>query len=173
MFAKDWGHNAVAQPSHHEVIAEFIPTSADIDSPWAWDTITDDSKLPKNSIVAARWIRKPEQRKPQQKVAHAIFAFTDRHIANRAIREGMVISQKLVSVRREEKDPQRCMKCQQYGHIAKECKAATDICGRCDQTHPTQTCTASPEAFYCAVCKTKGHTAADRACPTLLRRIRE
>ncbi|KAJ3724599.1 hypothetical protein C8R42DRAFT_719265 [Lentinula raphanica] len=151
MFSKDWGLNAVAQPSHHEVIVEFVPTIANIDSQWTWDTITEASKLPRNSIVAARWIRKPEQRKPGQKVAHAVFAFADMRHANTAIRQEMVIDHKLVSVRREEKDPQRCMRCQQYGHIAREW----------------------PENFYCAVCKTKGHIAADRACPTLLRRIRE
>ncbi|KAJ3777045.1 hypothetical protein FB446DRAFT_614131, partial [Lentinula raphanica] len=172
-FSKDWGLNAVAEPSHHEVIAEFVLTTANIDSQWTWDTITEASRLPRNSIVAARWIRKPEQRKPGQKVAHAIFAFTDMRHANAAIRQGMVIDHKMVSVRREEKDPQRCMKCQQYGHIARECKSTTDICGRCDRAHPTQTCSAGPENFYCAVCKVKGHIAADRACPALLRRIRE
>ncbi|KAJ3832991.1 hypothetical protein F5878DRAFT_511330, partial [Lentinula raphanica] len=172
-FSKDWGLNAVAQPSHHEVVAEFVPVTANIESQWTWDTITEASKLPRNSIVAARWIRKPEQRKPGQKVAHAVFAFADMRHANTAIQQGLVIDHKIVSVRREEKDPQRCMKCQQYGHIARECKSATDVCGRCDRAHPTQTCSAGPDNFYCAVCKTKGHTAADRTCPSFLRRVRE
>ncbi|KAJ3792547.1 hypothetical protein GGU11DRAFT_693290 [Lentinula aff. detonsa] len=166
-FTTDWGTNATAQPTHHEVIAEFVPTTMDIEATWTWETITRSSQLPKNAIVAARW------QKPGQKVAHAIFAFADMRVANRAIQGGMVVDHKMVSVRREEKDPQRCMKCQQYGHIARECKSNTDVCGRCEGAHPTQTCSTKPENFYCTVCKTKGHVAADRTCPTLLRRLRE
>ncbi|KAJ3792151.1 hypothetical protein GGU11DRAFT_761005, partial [Lentinula aff. detonsa] len=66
-FSKDWGTNTVVQPSHHEVIAEFVPTTANLDSPSAWENIAIDSGLPKRSIVAARWVRKPEHRKPGQK----------------------------------------------------------------------------------------------------------
>ncbi|KAJ3978379.1 hypothetical protein F5890DRAFT_1449660, partial [Lentinula detonsa] len=172
-FSKDWGTNAVVQPSHHEVIAEFVPTTANLDSPSAWENIAIDSGLPKRSIVAARWVRKPEHRKPGQKVGHAIFAFSDSRVANNAIQDGMVINHKMVNVRREEKDPQRCMKCQQYGHIARECSSEVDVCGRCDRNHPTQTCSASPDNSYCAVCKAKGHIAASRNCPTLLRRLQE
>jgi hypothetical protein len=63
------------------------------------------------------------------------------------------------------------MKCQQYGHIARECGSTQDVCGRCGKDHPTQTCTAKTDMFYCAVCKVKGHIAADRDCPTLQQQI--
>ncbi|KAJ3791832.1 hypothetical protein GGU11DRAFT_657171, partial [Lentinula aff. detonsa] len=66
-----------------------------------------------------------------------------------------------------------CMKCQQYGHIARECSSEVDVCGRCDRNHPTQACSASPDNSYCVVCKVKGHIAASRNCPTLLRQLQE
>lgn len=37
--------------------------------------------------------------------------------------------------------------------------------------HPTSECIAVEGSFYCAVCEAAGHTAADRTCPTLLRKI--
>lgn len=65
------------------------------------------------------------------------------------------------------------MRCQLYGHIAKECKSLHNVCGRCVGHHPTQSCTAHSSDFYCAVCKMAGHTPADRKCPSLLHKIQE
>ncbi|KAE9385065.1 hypothetical protein BT96DRAFT_742440, partial [Gymnopus androsaceus JB14] len=135
--------------------------------------IEKGSQLPNNSIASIEWAKKIENRTPTQKTAHVLVHLKTREAANQAIQQGMSIGGKWVTGHRDKRGPIRCMKCQQFNYIAKECTSEKDVCGRCDKNHRTKDCTATAEEFYCAVCKQPGHIAADRKCPTLLRKIRE
>ncbi|KAF5392000.1 hypothetical protein D9757_003365 [Collybiopsis confluens] len=170
--AKNWGPTAIVEWARHEVVAEFVPITAKFDAR-GLGQIETDNNLGVGCINAARWIRKPEKRSPKQTVAHAILTFDKRRTANEAIRRGLVIEKRMVSIRKEVKDPQRCMKCQHYGHIAKECNSDADVCGRCAKEHPTRECVADRGEFWCAVCGTHGHAAVDRDCPVFMRKVQE
>lgn len=74
-------------------------------------------------------------------------------------------------------EPQRCAKCQLYGHdnnqgaphFARDCRWTHDICGLCGNMHRASDCTAQmPEESYCVNCQTKGHTVHNRSCPTFV-----
>lgn len=90
-----------------------------------------------------------------------------REEANRVIRHGLNAKGRLLQGRRPIPEPSRCMKCQRFGHRARECKSTSDICARCAGTHRTSTCRVSKtEDLKCANCEGAGHGAADRRCST-------
>lgn len=49
--------------------------------------------------------------------------------------------------------PRRCYRCQQYGHVTKNCKNDIEICGncgtKCDNNHQTKDCQKAPNCFHC------------------------
>jgi hypothetical protein len=61
----------------------------------------------------------------------------------------------------------QCFKCQRYGHIGTQCKAAT-ACGHCAQEHDTRDCPSRAGQAVtrkCAACRGE-HEAWSRQCPT-------
>ena len=92
----------------------------------------------------------------------------------RTLQNGMLAGRRVL-VRKEIDEPRRCMRCQAYGHLAKDCNSATDVCANCADNHPTARCDATnaPERHRCANCVAEGHPAWDRACPAFLARTRE
>lgn len=171
-FCNWWGAPASAKPNLYSVLVRFVPVTATI-GPETYNRTEISSQLEHGTIAAIEWAKKMEKRTPHQKTAHAIVSFTTREAANQVIQKGMTIGGKWVHGHRDQKDPQRCMKCQVFGHIAKECRAGNDVCGRCKDNHRTADCMATEEGFYCANCKQQGHIASDRKCPTLMRKIKE
>lgn len=75
----------------------------------------------------------------------------------------------------------RCFKCQQYGHLVKDCKATTDVCGKCTGNHRTSLCTVKDQSkMKCINCMRVprknnstptgvGHPSGDKTCPAQIR----
>jgi hypothetical protein len=82
---------------------------------------------------------------------------------------------KILITRKKLIEPERCMKCQVYGHKAFKCRAKNDICAICADTHRTSACSATIKK--CANCATDSnigshdHHASDRACPVYLQQV--
>ena len=70
---------------------------------------------------------------------------------------------------KDKKEPIRCLKCQHWGHIARDCKKTTDTCGTCAKDHCSASCR-SFQTYYCVTCKTDLHSSADRNCPEYIKR---
>lgn len=80
------------------------------------------------------------------------------------------------------KEIRRCYRCQQYGHLLRECRATVDVCGRCSGAHRTSTCEVKDASHYrCSNCKRRPsnrmsysdgkHQAGDRLCPDQIKAL--
>lgn len=65
----------------------------------------------------------------------------------------------------------QCLKCQQFGHIAKFCKN-NEVCSICSENHNFKNCTADKENPVCANCK-GNHVAISASCPIKSKKIEE
>ncbi|THU91417.1 hypothetical protein K435DRAFT_629209, partial [Dendrothele bispora CBS 962.96] len=167
------GENISVRPNVFEVVVEFVPVSAQIETEEGRSDIAEVNGLDEKSIVTARWIKPVERRHSKQTVAHAMFLFTDRESANRMIREGMVVNGKQLMVRKSEIDIVQCVKCRGEGHFAADCRSDKVVCGRCKESHRTAECTAGENDLWCVKCGAAGHGAADRNCPMHRRKVEE
>jgi len=87
--------------------------------------------------------------------------------ANRLIERGLMHNRFKLWVRKLLCEPRRCLKCHEIGasHQASNCPVEESVCGTCSGPHDTRTCTVdSPADYFCANCRTKGHTAWGRTC---------
>ena len=66
----------------------------------------------------------------------------------------------------------RCLKCQGWNHIARECSETQDRCANCAGEHRTNTCP-RPQATICISCREDTHASWNRRCPTFIRKIDE
>jgi hypothetical protein len=163
-FAYRLGGACVARADMCMVIAEYVPISFDPGLFTALGQVERDSGLKKGALREARYLKDVKKRGDNQRVAHMMLGIIDPDQANIAIRQGLVIEGKSVSVRRNRRDPTRCWKCQQIGvaHWAADCKSIHDTCARCTGMHITKECQVVEKSnYHCANCKTKGHGAAD------------
>ncbi|THU95072.1 hypothetical protein K435DRAFT_667177 [Dendrothele bispora CBS 962.96] len=160
------------KPNLYEVIVEFVPVHANLGDCFETIRIETDSDIQGGDLVKACWIKDPECRKPGQKVAHASLHFRTRQAANKAIKDGLIIAGKPVSVRKPDNFLGLCTKCYKPGHIRATCTCQVDVCGRCAGPHRTPTCDADDEDLWCAECAEKGHCGAAQTdrCPMYIRK---
>jgi hypothetical protein len=102
-------------------------------------------------------------------VAHAIFLLHIPIIADILIRDGLYIFQEKFFPQKDKKEPIRCVRCQGWGHIARDCHANHDTCGTCGNHHRTANCT-NQNASHCANCNSNDHPSYSRNCPDFTRR---
>jgi hypothetical protein len=162
-----------------KVLGEFIPIGFEPDAAGAITRIEEDSGLEVNAISRVTWAKAPARRKPGQMVAHLIIVLNSPENANYAIRNGLYIAGRKANIRMMVREPERCAKCQRYGHgnnkgtphFAKDCKWVHDTCGGCGQNHRRDDCTANlTRDSFCVNCNTRGHPVWDRNCPVFLER---
>ena len=84
--------------------------------------------------------------------------------ANRLIIEGMYYNAGKLRARKDKRDPLRCLKCQRWGHMARNCTETRGTCGTCGGDHHHMKCN-SFRTYYCASCKSNAHSSVDKECP--------
>jgi hypothetical protein len=106
---------------------------------------------------------------PNKTMSSIVIEFTRPEDANKIIKEGLVWEGEMCQSERYERKCRlkQCFKCQKYGHIGTQCKAAK-TCGYCAQEHSSWDCptrTDRESARKCAVCH-GAHEAWSQECPT-------
>ncbi|KAJ7187279.1 hypothetical protein C8R46DRAFT_827697, partial [Mycena filopes] len=171
-FISALGGTCVYKPRRVEMVAEMVPIELPIESPGTWRVVEAESGLKAGDIVAAKWLKLPSRRSPNQRVAHVVLELKSPEAANHLIDNGIFSKGKYMNVKKPEDKAQRCLRCQSYdGHFAAACKAAVDMCGRCAGAHRTSNCNITDSGIFtaCANCQVQGHAASDRNCPQFLR----
>lgn len=80
------------------------------------------------------------------------------------------------------REVRRCYRCQQYGHLIKDCRATVDVYGKCSEAHKTSECDKqNPKFFRCSNCKRRPehlrplsdgkHSAGDNFCPEQMKAL--
>ena len=149
------------------VVFKFMPCNGSF-SPGNKDhlrTLESEHNLEEGSIIAALWIKKPEHQAPNQKTANVKVFCTSPIVANHLLMERIFISNSRVVITKDTQEPIRCNKCQEYGHICKQCKNA-EQCSNCARPHPTTECN-YPNDPHCVSCSTSSkHASSDKgSCP--------
>ncbi|KIJ48541.1 hypothetical protein M422DRAFT_83769, partial [Sphaerobolus stellatus SS14] len=168
-FIAKLGERAVVKDRNIPIVVEFVPVGFDPTNEVEIEIAENDSGLPINSLMSARWIKPVERRHDGQKVAHMIIRAMGAEAANQILRDGLVIRGKRVRARKMTKEPRRCLKCQKIdaNHLAANCDTEKDVCGTCGKEHRTKNCLEKDKDKYkCTNCRIYGHASWDRSCPS-------
>jgi hypothetical protein len=170
-FLQHLGGAATLRDRGYAIIIEFVPVQYDPTSKEAQETVEDDNSLARNEILMTRFLKDASRRTPGQLTAFVQMTLKSPEAANQIIREGIIIEGKRVFARKNIPEARRCMKCQGYqaGHFAADCKQLNDTCTQCAGAHRTQECNKTNDPPFCSNCRSPGHRASDRSCPTLRR----
>lgn len=163
------GGDLLFKDRSYNIIVPFIPTATIIEETETLRAIERENELQPGSIAAARWIKPARRREAGQRVAHALFRLATPEVANKLISKGMYINLERFRPAKDKKEPLRCLKCQRWGHMAKECKEQHDTCGTCAKNHRTNGCP-SHNTVYCISCDSDNHASWSRTCPEFKRR---
>ena len=176
-FMQGFGAMSEIKDREHLCVVENVPVGLN-PSPQAILEIETTNGLTPKSIALARWIKPIERRFEGQRTAFMIVTFRSAEDANKAILNNLYILGKRCTTRKLLPEPRRCYKCHAINarHVAASCREITDICDTCGGAHPSRDCQLKdddPDKHYCVNCKTHGHAARDRLCPTYIQHCNE
>ena len=73
------------------------------------------------STTPSKWVKAIANHNSNQTSAHLYITFTNTEVSNRAITDGLYICHKKCQVEKSKHEPTRCLKCQGWNHLAKDC----------------------------------------------------
>jgi hypothetical protein len=156
----------------YNVLAHNAPLTMDPDDRNHREEIKETNDLEDGTIVAIRWAKPLNRRSLQQRSAHLVISYSSPEAANRAITNGITICNKKCHVERIRREPLRCLKCQGWNHMAKDCEETHSTCSNCAEHHRTSECQ-SPRKKRCVSCKSNEHASWSRECPSFQKRVDE
>lgn len=173
-FLDFFGPNVLLGKKLLQIKVDWVPVSYVPGTAEAAREIETNNNLPTGSIENVRWMKPTRRRQTGQKTATICINLRDPNVANRLIRDDIAIGGVRRKAKRLQVYPTRCLKCQEYGHIADACRAEASICSTCGSTeHGSPDCTIAntdSASHYCVPCKSKGHASYASDCPTLRRK---
>lgn len=136
----------------YNVLAKFVPCKGKFD-PGNKEHLRELEKLAELSpktISYARWCKNPANREPNQKYAHVKFSCPSPEAANNLIRSRCMVEGQTLTLIKDSKEPLRCNKCHQYGHIQVKCPNP-ERCVKCGSSdHKGSECQKPPRCLACA-----------------------
>lgn len=174
-FENKYGGQVQIRDRGYNIILEYVPISFQPMSGTAQRNVERENGIAEGEIMSARYLKEEWRRTLGQRTAFAMMTIRMAHVANKILREGIIIEGRHVRGRKNIQEARRCMKCQGYwlGHIAARCKQIHDTCANCGQNHRTRDCNAQSEATHCVNCGTNDHKASDRNCPSFQRECKK
>lgn len=166
------GEDVVFRSRIYNILAHNVPLTMEPDNAKHRDEIHETNDLEIGTIVGARWAKPINRRSIEQRTAHLVLSYSSPEAANRAITNGINICNKRCHVERIRREPIRCLKCQGWNHMAKDCQEKDDRCSNCAEKHRTPACP-RPKAKRCVSCKNDDHASWSRECPTFLKKVDE
>ena len=161
------GSGASIKNRTYQVIVQFIPVQFNPENEESLRNVEKVNELRPKTILKAEWIKPVKDRREGQKVATARFYFNDAKTANTVLSTNTYIREKKVVTKKPRKEPIRCLKCQQFGHERRHCRANEPRCARCARNHPTKECITPQRDITCCNCEGR-HPSYDRDCPKFL-----
>ena len=120
----------------YHVITKFVPITFATDDDYSHNKLETTNNLEPGSITWSKYIKPPNLRPANQKVAHIIIGLVSKNApTNKIIQNGLYIKGKHITVWKSLANPRHCLKCQRFGHFATDCKAIGDTCARCALNH--------------------------------------
>ena len=171
-FCSNIGDEVAFKSRTYNVMAFNAPTNLDTADRGHIEELNEANGLEEHTIIAMRWAKPQNRRSAQQRSAHLILSFTNAEAANRAISSGVVVCNKKCYTERVKREPLRCLKCQGWNHMAKNCLEVYDTCGSCAERHRTDEC-GNHSKVRCVSCKSDSHASWSRECPTFLRKAED
>jgi hypothetical protein len=170
-FEEKYGGQIQIKDRGHNIILEYVPVSFQPMSTTAQRTVERENGIEGGEIMSARYLKEEWRRAPGQRTAFVSMTIRSAQVANKILREGIIVEGRQVRGRKNIQEARRCMKCQGYqrGHIAARCTQDHDTCANCGQNHRTKDCDAPQDTIHCINCGTSDHKASDRNCPTFQR----
>ena len=165
------GSNAEFKARTYNVIAFNVSLSINPDNLDHCLEICEVNGLERDSITSAKWAKAVEKRSANQRTAHLILSFNNADAVNRSTLNGMSICNRRCSIEKLKREPIRCLKCQGWGHFAKDCIEHKDRCSNCAGEHRADSCIDLNR--NCASCNTNDHTSWSRTCPAFLKKLDE
>ena len=165
------GSNAEFRTRAFNVIAFNVPLTINPDQESHRQEICEANDYEQGTITATKWAKAIEKRNPNQRTAHLFLTFSNADAANRSITNGIYICNRRCHVEKTKREPTRCLKCQGWNHVAKECLEVEDKCGNCAGEHRTSNCLTTEQK--CVSCNTSDHASWSRSCPTFLKKSDE
>jgi len=167
VFMEHYGGMLNIQNKLYYTIAEFIPTTFDVGTNYAHLQVEQDNGLMMATMAYSKYIKPQHLQANNQKVVHIIIGFNNQKAANQAIKHGLFIEGKQVTVCKLLSELKRCLKCQNFRHYVADCKVETDRCACCSGKYWTTQCVAiDAVGIKCVNCmdNVKGHGTTDRNC---------
>ncbi|KIV98951.1 uncharacterized protein PV09_09336 [Verruconis gallopava] len=173
-FTDDWvarvgSGSSVRNPTYGVLVHGIRVSTVDMDKQEDMrNAILQDNKpfIPNAEIKYIGWLTR---RAPSKAMSSIIVEFTRPEDANKIIDEGLVWQGEMCQSERYERQCRlkQCFKCQAYGHIGTQCKAAK-TCGYCALEHDSRDCPSKGDRDAprkCAACH-GAHEAWNRLCPS-------
>jgi len=130
--------------------------------------LENTNNIPPGPISSASWLKRTDRHSPNQTVASLKVTCTSPKTANHLLCKKVFVAGQVVTVRKDLREPIRCNKCQEFGHIRLECKN-TEICAHCaSPSHTTTSCPPSrpPHCHSCG--PESAHPSYSRKCPSFI-----
>ena len=164
------GNTATLKRKIYNLIFKFVPCQGEFD-PSDINSLLDIEQandLTPGSIVSATWIKRPDRRSPNQKLATLKVTCSSPESANHLLCEKVFIAGHVVTIRKDLREPTRCNKCQEYGHIRIKCPN-DEICAYCtSKNHTSDVCPPDTDPKCRSCGPTSTHPSYSRNCDTLI-----
>lgn len=135
------GESISFKPRLYNVLAQNAPLTIDPeDEKHIEEEVNEINDLEDNAILAMRWAKLINRRSPHRRLAHMVLSVSSPEATNRLIANGIVLCRKKCYVEKIKKEPTRCLKCQGWNHMARDCKERDDTCSNCAKSHRTTAC---------------------------------